>query len=472
MRGKDINLTVLAGMSHVREIKALTESGETWPIENVSVAGELWDVRMDGVIARLECRVTEEGIIEVRFPEMEAGRYIFAVDGVSDDGQIERIIEGYIGYEGPEMAKEVIDEVERGTELQVYIGKEVRRALFGRNKAWEEKYRLTQEVAEQLNEVVSKLERAERLNEEFDNKLRDFVVPNDATGTWVVGGVDTGKPYKGEDGIDGRTMKREIVSVLEDLPARGDLGTYYYVDGAVPLMFRASKAGEVVYMEIESMDDFTGVLINGEQLIKGGNTLEALANFINARYGSFTAEVASDKALKMTATEQGVTLQSFNADVRIKRWLGYQVYISVLQGGTWEWYNIDKANDLLNAIPATTSKAGVVRLDSTVTDYTDRVPTSHAVSTHVRFYFNQCVVQSQLDDAKVEVLREVEEQGYVKQADLPDFVTDSELQEAIAREHSGLVSSAFGKKIVELSETEYSLLENPDEDTYYLTFAD
>lgn len=471
MRGKDINLTVLAGMSHVREIKALTESGETWPIENVSVAGELWDVRMDGVIARLECRVTEEGIIEVRFPEMEAGRYIFAVDGVSDDGQIERIIEGYIGYEGPEMAKEVINEVERGTELQVYIGKEVRRALFGRNKAWEEKYRLTQEVAEQLNEVDSKLERAERLNEEFDNKLRDFVVPNESTETWHVGGRDTGKPYKGEDGVDGRTMNRTIVSGLENLPAKGDKGTYYYVDGHIDF-FTASKAGEVVYMEIESMDDLTGVFINGEQLIKGGNTLEALANFINVRYESFTAEVASDKALKMTATEQGVTLYSWNGDVTTRRWLGYQVYLYMLVIGIWEWVNIDKANDLLNAVPATTSKAGVVRLDSTVTDYTDRVPTSHAVSTHVRHYFNQCVVQSQLDDAKAEVLREVEERDYVKQADLPDFVTDAELQEAIAREHSGLVSSAFGKKIVELSETEYSLLENPDEDTYYLTFAD
>jgi hypothetical protein len=61
---------------------------------------------------------------------------------------------------------------------------------------------------------------------------------------------------------------------------------------------------------------------------------------------------------------------------------------------------------------------------------------------------------------------------FATKGELEPLATKEELEQAVAQTPSNVVSSAFGKKIVELSETEYSLLESYDEDTYYFTFAD
>ena len=291
MRGKDINLTVTAGVEHVREIKAVKENGEVWPIENIAVRGLLWDMRMDEVVGEIECRVTEDGKIEVKYPAMGIGRYIFVIDGESEDGQLERIIEGYIGYEEPRM----VEEGEEGEEMIVYIGKEKRKVLFGRNSGWTGLFNKTIEaekraneaserVEAHINDAVALIKQAELFLKSFNEALQealevrnnylyiggkntghylrgeDGVTPHiGSDGYWYIGERNTGERAKGEDGltpyitsdgywaigsiktktlargrdgIDGVAVRRILVSSVEEIPQSGETcngGYYYYV---------------------------------------------------------------------------------------------------------------------------------------------------------------------------------------------------------------------------------------------------
>lgn len=288
MRGKDINLTVTAGVEHVREIKAVKENGEIWPIENIAVKGLLWDMRMDEVVGEIECRVTEDGKIEVKYPAMGIGRYIFVIDGESEDGQLERIIEGYIGYEEPRM----VEEGEEGEEMIVYIGKEKRKVLFGRNSGWTGLYNKTIEEANKAVEASNSALEALRESQEFIKSWNEavskairvdedgvLVIGNYYTGVkiegedgktphigendnWWIGERDLGMPSRGEngltpsishdgywvlgdwkspvqargrDGIDGTAVRRILIDNVSELPSEGETcngGVYYYVPNA------------------------------------------------------------------------------------------------------------------------------------------------------------------------------------------------------------------------------------------------
>lgn len=295
MRGKDINMTVLAGVEHVREIKAYTEDGKEWAIEGIGVSGSLWDARGEKYLGELECKVTEEGRIEVKYPSMGEGRYIFAVDGVSDTGEVERIIEGYIVYSGPL----AIEEGESGDYLSVYIGKERRKVLFGKNSAWEIKYKETEKAVieadgaanrakesevralqalqeaitfmNSFNEAVQKVIRIGK-NGNWEVGGKDTGMPaqgkdgespsigadglwyvggkstgvaargeNGLTpsigedGTWVIGGENTGVAAQGRDGLNGTAVRRILVKAYEEIPQEGSTcngGYYYYVPNA------------------------------------------------------------------------------------------------------------------------------------------------------------------------------------------------------------------------------------------------
>lgn len=285
MRGKDINLTVTVGKPAVRVIRAYTEGGEVWPIENIAVSGEVWDIKMEEKVGEIGCRITENGEIELTYPELGLGRYVFMVDGVSDDGERERIIEGYIGYEEPRY----IQEEWTGETMMVVVGKERRKVLFGRNKAWEGMYNETiearNEANEAKNEVIEKLIAAEDFMAGFRRAVSE-VIRIDESGVLVIGdywtgvhvkGVDGHTPYigadgywytngqslgkkaqgedgltptitvdgywaignkktsvraEGRDGIDGTSVRRILVDMVEKIPQEGETcngGYLYYV---------------------------------------------------------------------------------------------------------------------------------------------------------------------------------------------------------------------------------------------------
>lgn len=221
MRGKDINLTVQAGSKAVRVVRFLKENGEAWGAEDIGVTGSVWDMRMEEKVGDIECKVTEEGSIELTYPALGIGRYIFVVDGQSDDGERERILEGYIGYEGPA----TVEGEEYGEEMVVMIGGEVRKVLFGRNSAWERLYEETntakgeaEEAAESAilakDEALLVLKEAQAFIESFNEAVRSAITIG-VNGNWWIGGEDTGSPSKGANGLT---------------PSIGDDG-YWYIGG-------------------------------------------------------------------------------------------------------------------------------------------------------------------------------------------------------------------------------------------------
>ena len=285
MRGKDINITVTAGREAERTIRVYREDGERWEVKDVGVEGRVWDMRMEEEKGEIECRVTGEGEIELKYPALGAGRYVFAVDGVSEDGERERVIEGYIGYEEPRYEGFEDD----GEVMLVVLGGEKRKVLFGRNRAWEGKYEETEKARiaaveasesalealagaqafiESFNEAVSKAVRVDaggvlvigdywtgvKVKGEDGESPRigsnghwwiggaDLGVPAQgerglsasigSDGNWYIGGENTGVQARGRDGIDGTSVRRILVDAYEDIPQEGDTchgGYYYYV---------------------------------------------------------------------------------------------------------------------------------------------------------------------------------------------------------------------------------------------------
>lgn len=461
-------------MSHERVIKVLKENGETWPVENVAVSGQVWDMRMNEVVGELECKVTGEGLIEVRFPEMGIGRYIFAVNGVSDDGQMVRIIEGYIGYEGPEMVE---DGVIEGKELLIYIDGERRRALFGRNKAWEEKYKLTQEVAGQLEAVDKKLERAEKLNESINDKLNEFVVPDESTGTWIVGGEDTGKPYKGRDGIDGVKIQRIEVANVEDIPTSGETcngGYLYYVSGRVADQSKyILQVGGQIYIRVEREDVNHSIQIanSSYDFWIDSRNVDSMVEEINSWDETWVrAEKVNQNTIKLITKSGFARIDCETSYAWMTIYPAYQVYAWLNTKNGQQWVNTSEAFEAGRMPTASITDVGGVKIVGSVGygyEYYE-LPTNSAIKTCVDSAVGKCAKSADLN--KYATKEEVSD--LASKSDIAELATKEELEQVATQLPANVVTSLFGKKIVELSETEYSLLDSYDKDTYYLTYAD
>lgn len=256
MRGKDINIDIEAGRGRVMTMKPISD-GEPWDFSELTVVGELRDVKTDGVVDELECGVTADGVVEVSYPAMEAGTYVFAIDASGNAGVTTRLIEGYVTWGKPRSV--ISDATDAGVELLIEIDGDKKRALWAWNteaerqylkaKAEAEKAAESAEEARKYADEAKKLEDVEDILGSFDEKIHNAVVPNKVTNTWWIGGIDTGvqvtgdkgekgeSPYinadgywmvggvntgvkaYGRDGIDGDAVRRVLISSINDLPA-------------------------------------------------------------------------------------------------------------------------------------------------------------------------------------------------------------------------------------------------------------
>lgn len=269
MRGRDINIDVDAGRSEILTIKPLKEDGEMWDFSGVVVSGELRDIRTDELVVGLECGVTETGSIEVGFPALDGGQYVFAVDMSGGDGGATRLIDGYVTWGEP---KAVIEETEETDErcLLVYVDGERRKAVWTWSKEAQRMYEAAKNEAEKAEMSALRAEKAadsvtgsvqvQLLAEivaalkDFESKAGEVIQANKVTNTWWIAGVDTGvqltgdkgdmgfSPYisalgnwiawdeqsqkavdthiraQGRDGVDGEAVRRVLVDSLPDLP--------------------------------------------------------------------------------------------------------------------------------------------------------------------------------------------------------------------------------------------------------------
>lgn len=301
MRGRDINIDIDAGRSETLTIKPLKEGGEAWDFSGVVVSGELRDIRTDGTVMSLECGVTETGSIEVEFPALDGGQYVFAVDMSGGDGGATRLIDGYVTWGEP---KAVIEETEETDArcLLVYVDGERRKAVWTWSKEAQRMYEAAKNEAEKAEMSAQRAEKAAdsvtgdvqvqllakiaAALKDFESKAGEVIQANKVTGTWWIAGVDTGvkltgdkgekgfSPYisalgnwvawdeqsqkavdthiraKGRDGIDGEAVRRVLVDSLPDLPqsvqeATKHRGIFYMLQTA---------SGYDVYTLLETAD--------------------------------------------------------------------------------------------------------------------------------------------------------------------------------------------------------------------------
>ena len=340
MRGKDINIDIEAGRGRVMTMKPISD-GEPWDFSELTVVGELRDVKTDGVVGELECGVTADGVVEVIYPAMEAGTYVFAVDASGNAGVTTRLIEGYVTWGKPRSV--ISDATDAGVELLIEIDGDKKRALWAWNteaerqylkaKAEAEKAAASAEEARKYAESAKKLEDLGDVLDGFDEKIHNAVVPNKVTNTWWIGGIDTGvqvtgdkgergdapainsdgfwvvggvntgvKAY-GRDGIDGDAVRRVLISSINDLPAlptneeeaKRYRGIFYMVSNGSDYNVYAlleTAGGEYAWVNVGDSNAIATDVIHGivklgtgTIVTKSGNTWQGALVGVNADGG-------------------------------------------------------------------------------------------------------------------------------------------------------------------------------------------
>jgi hypothetical protein len=461
----------MAGVESTRVVKPV---GEGWGFVNVSGHGWLFDIKGEEVVGEMEVLMRGDGSMEVVFPAMGEGRYGFIVDVRNDAGEVTRVLDGYVGYDGPEAVEEAVEDAEEETIL-VYMNGEQRRAVMAPTSAAHRYAAEAEKAMAAVGEIDKKLELAEKLEASFSGKMADFVVPNKETGTWWVGGVDSLLPWEGVDGVDGAKVKRIEIDSTDKLPESGETcngGYYYYVTGRKN--YAKLPAGGVIYVYVEDVS-YEGLLINDFVL---GNRYEASldgwVDMIETAYlGQLEAEVVDEKHLMIKNVGMDeVTFQTYSNtyhDLYLQDWCGYRVYGWVVRLGVGRWVRVGNDNELGNIKEATFSDIGGVVLTNSLLGSNESyvLPTKEATRAYIDGEVSRCAKKSEL----TELVRkdELEAAGYLKPDDVVDYVTEAQVDSKIEENLSGV---ALQSSFVVLSETEYNLLPDTAEGVFYFTYAD
>jgi hypothetical protein len=412
--------------------------------------------------------------MEVVFPAMGEGRYGFIVDVRNDAGEVTRVLDGYVGYDGPEAVEEAVEDAEEETIL-VYMNGEQRRAVMAPTSAAHRYAAEAEKAMAAVGEIDKKLELAEKLEASFSGKMADFVVPNKETGTWWVGGVDSLLPWEGVDGVDGAKVKRIEIDSTDKLPESGETcngGYYYYVTGRQSSA--ALEVGQTIYVYAED-PSYEGLLINDFVLGNRYETsLHGWVRMINAAYdGVLMAEYADERHIKLTNIGSTVvslhTYRDTYHDLYLKAWWGYKMYGWVERLGVGRWVEIGVVQESTLINEATLSRIGGVVLTNSLLGSNDSyvLPTKEATRAYIDGEVSRCAKKSAL----TELVRkdELEAAGYLKPDDVVDYVTEAQVDSKIEENLSGV---ALQSSFVVLSETEYNLLPDTAEGVFYFTYAD
>jgi hypothetical protein len=200
--GREWSASFLTGREKVQLFKWVKkETGEQ--IRGTgSFVGRLLDVASNAEVAELECKWLENGLISVKFPAMEAGRYTISIDHIDQNGVVSQFLAGWAGYLSPAHVIEGISEYEEDI-VSVCVGDDKTEvyALAGQISGYtaEEAIEAAKEAKEYKDEVLSVLELARAFMNSFNEALRASiqVINNEL---WVAG-YNTGVNLKGEPGV-------------------------------------------------------------------------------------------------------------------------------------------------------------------------------------------------------------------------------------------------------------------------------
>lgn len=227
--GIEQGLTVLAGVEQVYELE-LRCGGEAVALGDVQLGGVVRDVGDGAQVGVVRCDVVGGGVVRMVVPELEVGEYVYEVEYVCSDGGGYRLLYGRIGVLGT------------GLEL-LSAGGGVRRRLClvlpgGSGKEVQARWQASSVAEDAARRAVAAagvvedaLAEAHALAAGLDGRLAEGVVANMETGTWWVGGRDTGAPWRGAS-APGADVVWEGVATAADAGVV-QLGTA--VRGDVPL---------------------------------------------------------------------------------------------------------------------------------------------------------------------------------------------------------------------------------------------
>lgn len=449
-----LNITLIAGQEKVIEMQVSTQDGAFKDMSYYTYAGEAQGVDGKKYVIEAWVEADSPDVVLVRLPALGEGRYRWYVTTYTEDGVAGALVSGTLGVQWPEV--EVIGERVKSPNRRVVVrfSDDTRAgvahwvgttwldaALDGAIEA----EKGAKAAAERLSVVDERLEQADALNKAFSEKMNDFIVPDETTGTWIVAGEDTGKPFKGADGADGQKIRRLIVDSVAKLPSTGDGGTYYYVVNAKHTA--TMSVDRPIYLYVEKAEQHpggSGLFVNGIDVSVGGFVpLSAWVDIINRDYSfAIKAELINTQWLKLTAVYDGVAVSADSPALTmmyLQDYYGYEVYGWVNGRG---WVNMEMARDLESLPIATAGTTGVVKFANSVTaadPYNGEVPTGPAIVSYVNNRVSGLASQAELSE-------------YATKAEVADLATKAEVE--------GLASEDYVDQAVsELGESTYSKAE-------------
>lgn len=267
--GAEANFTVLAGVSPEYELE-FTRDGQPLPVSGVTFDGVLVDADGDRQELVIHHAGLEENVLRVTFPHAEkVGRFDYEIAYTTQEGARCRLAYGVLQVLSTELLLEETSGLEFDSRrLQVRLpgaagghvqlvwraGMEIMRAVEEARAAAEK----LAGVDETLAQLDAQVEEFRVFVAKWKDDLPSVLVMNPVTGTIWVGGVDTGQPYRGQDGkaprvnaygnwetyngqewrdigvrafgrdgVDGDSMRHIMLDSEDDLPASAERGVVY-----------------------------------------------------------------------------------------------------------------------------------------------------------------------------------------------------------------------------------------------------
>lgn len=292
--GAESNFTVLAGVSPEYELE-FTRDGQPLPVSGVTFDGVLVDADGNRQELVIHHAGLEENVLRVTFPHADkVGRFDYEIAYTTQEGARYRLAYGVLQVLSTELLLEEASGLEFDSRrLQVRLpgvagghvqllwraGMEIMRAVEEARAAAEK----LAGVDETLAQLEAQVEEFRVFVARWKDDLPSVLVMNPVTGTIWVGGVDTGQPYRGQDGKaprinaygywetfdgvrwntlpyqaigkdgrDGDSIRRIRLNSVEELPQSGETcngGYLYYVPGGIETVTRrmsSRRAGESV----------------------------------------------------------------------------------------------------------------------------------------------------------------------------------------------------------------------------------
>lgn len=435
-----LNLTLVSGAEKVIEVQVSNPDGSFRDMSYYTFRGEAQGV--DGSVREIAAWVDADSpdVVLMRIPALAEGRYRYSLSAAAEDGAMEALISGVLGVNWPIIEGEAQKVASPNRRLVLRFPEELTQGVARWvGTTWlDAAVETAREATDKLAVVDKRLEQAEAFEEAFNEKVTDFVVPNEKTGTWFVGGMDTGKPWQGEKGADGTSIQRINIGSENDLPNVGNGGVYYYVGGKTKGV--TIKPGDSVYLHVENAalyPAYCGLSISTYEVTVPAYS--GLADWVGAINKGFdfivNAELVDVQTIKISNiadySTSVVIVNNYSDTYYLQTKLGYDMFVWMLVDGRGKWVKVDTVNDYVGVPDATYATVGGVQLLSTLDDTTGPVhalPTKAAIRGYVTRRLNEYVKTTALTQyAKLDEL-----DNYATKADLDDVATQEDVNQAVA----------------------------------------